>query len=264
MDKFEAYFENKSKILQEEYNLVSEIDHRGTKGSAREVFIKEFLEEIYPERYVVGDGEIVDAEGNVSNQADVVVYDDHLPLLEYGSTKHFLSEGVMAHIEIKSDLSSQLENALEKTDSVKKLERDVNASMSIGHIPPSPFSSIFAFNGPTKETFKKNIGDYYETKSAIAQGADLICVLDKYIMVKLPIGNGTVEPTEHYEEFDDSEIPIVPCVDEDGQQRLVTFFETNEDSLMWYTVFLAQAVHRNWMGTPDVRQYLSEEEYSIF
>lgn len=237
MSKFDEYFRRTSDILESEYNRSSGFDHSGTAGGAREYFVEKFLGEIYPEKFVFGDGEIIDSAGRVSNQADVVIYDEQLPVLEYGSSKQFLSGGVMSHIEVKTDLSSQLDNALSKVDSVKRLDRDVSAVMSIGQVPENIFSCVFAYEGPQKSTFKKNVLEYYNGRQNVTNCADLICVLDEYIMLK--------QRTE----------------EDEG----LAFLETDEDSLMAFFVNLAGAVSKNyWQGRPDLGKYMSRNQAEQF
>ena len=237
MSKFDEYFRSTSDILEGEYKRSSGFDHSGTAGGAREYFVENFLNNIYPEKFVFGDGEIIDSDGRVSDQADVVIYDEQLPVLEYGSSKHFLSAGVMAHIEVKTDLSSQLDISLSKVDSVKRLNRDVTPVMAIGQVPEHLFSCVFAYEGPTKSTFKQNVLDYYNGRRDVSKCADLICVLGEYIMLK--------QSTEE-------------------DERLV-FLETNEDSLMAFFVNLAGAVSKNyWQGRPDLGKYMRRNQADQF
>ncbi|MFH5802404.1 DUF6602 domain-containing protein [Haladaptatus sp. CMAA 1911] len=237
MSKFDEYFSSTSKILKSEYERSSGFEHSGTAGGAREYFVENFLQDIYPEKFVVGDGEILDSDGRVSKQADVVVYDEKQPTLEYGSSKQFLSAGVMAHIEVKTNLSSQLNNALSKVDSVKQLNRDVTPVMSFGGVPEHLFSCVFAYEGPKKETFKRNILEYYSDRIDTDHCADLICVLGEYIMKK----HST----------------------EDGD-RLV-FLDTGDDSLMAFFINLAGAVSQSyWQGRPNFDKYMGRTEANQF
>jgi hypothetical protein len=237
MSKFDEYFRSTSNILEGEYERSSGFDHSGTAGGAREYFVENFLNNIYPEKFVFGDGEIIDSDGRVSDQADVVIYDEQLPVLEYGSSKHFLSAGVMAHIEVKTDLSSQLDSSLSKVDSVKRLNRDVTPVMTIGQVPEHLYSCVFAYEGPTKSTFKQNVLDYYNGRKDVSKCADLICVLGEYIMLK--------QSTE----------------EDEG----LVFLETNEDSLMAFFVNLAGAVSKNyWQGRPDLGKYMGRNQADQF
>ena len=78
--------------------------HRPTKGSAREWVLREPLEEVLPERYRVTGGEIRAADGTVSTQWDVVIYNRlETPKLaaSFAATAVPI-EGVLAAISVKS------------------------------------------------------------------------------------------------------------------------------------------------------------------
>jgi hypothetical protein len=51
------------------------INHRGLKGQLRELVVQELLNPLLPPGYVVGQGEIVSAYGDTSNQIDIVIAD---------------------------------------------------------------------------------------------------------------------------------------------------------------------------------------------
>lgn len=238
MSKFDEYFRTTSDILENKYERSSGFDHSGTTGDAREYFVENFLSDVYPKKFVFGDGEIIDSNKNVSDQADVVIYDEQLPVLEYGSSKHFLSAGVMAHIEIKTDLSSQLDNSLSKIISVKKLGKDINPPIAMGNVPDHVYSCVFSYEGPSKDTFKENVLDFYQNREApTEQCADMICVLGEYIMLKRT----------------------------GGEEDSLVFLDTGKNSLMSFFVNLAHAVSKNyWQGQPDLTKYMETDEADQF
>ncbi|WP_336342778.1 DUF6602 domain-containing protein [Halalkalicoccus ordinarius] len=237
MSKFDEYFRNTSNILQSEYERTSGFDHNTTAGRAREHFMANFLENVYPENFVFGDGEIIDSAGGISKQADVVIYDEQLPVLEYGLSKHFLSAGVMAHIEVKTDLSSQLEDSLSKVDSIKQLERDIYPLFSAGEVPDSIFSCVFAYEGPSKETFKQNFRDYYSDQDDKEMYADVVCVLGEYVMINKKVGGSSY----------------------------IDFLETGKDSLGMFFKKVADAIHKNyWQARPNLEQYMQPAGYDMF
>lgn len=223
MNQFIRYFRNKTDVLSAKFSQSSEIEHSGTVGTEREVFLKEALNELYPERYIFSEGEIIDYQGTTSPQADIVVYDDHMPVLSHAAADQFLSEGVLAHIEVKSDLSTQLEDALNKSARVKELERDIQTIMQVGNIPSTVPSFVFSFDGPSKKTFKNNIIDFYESKKV--RPPDYICVLDQYT-----------------------------C----GYNGKFFFQDTGSDSLLAFIIQLADFVFKNWIGTPNFQNYYAE------
>lgn len=291
MSKLDQYFRQSTSLLKSRYERAAQIEHPLTKGTAREIFIRNFLEDIYPNKYIFGDGEIIDSQDGISNQADVVIYDEKFPVLEYGPSKHFLVEGVLAHIEVKSNLSGNLNDALSKSKSVKNLSipvspmdgpqpRDVIPDVwdmmtpgpvdmdhdelpeeysvnhekrmlhhtidswisrlehnrmrhNMGEIPPQTYSAIFAYDGPKPSTFKENFMDYYDADTDEREIVDFVCVLDEYIMQK---------------DSDD----------------VIQFVKTDEDSLLWFFVSLAQAFIIHSMSRPVFSRYLPDREHPQF
>jgi hypothetical protein len=91
-----AWHDYSQVVLQNSTNL----------GGAREHFIKEILSTFLPKGVVVGSGEITDGERR-SGQQDVIIYRSDFPVLTgFGGVNTFLIEGVIATIEVKSDLST--------------------------------------------------------------------------------------------------------------------------------------------------------------
>lgn len=162
-----------------------------------------------------------------------------MPIFDYGSTKHFLSGGVLAHIEVKSNLTSEeLVKSLEITKSIKNLNRDLDVTASLGNAPKTIFSCLFAYEGISKEKFKKKILEFYKNEKMIDHHIDAICVLNKYVMIKI---------------FDKSE-----------KVSKVEFFKTNEDSLMVFFIRLFDGMYKNWIGIPNLYKYLGDLKFKPF
>jgi hypothetical protein len=87
-------------------------NHPTNLGNAREHFIAEILSRFLPSSIIVGSGEITD--GNMrSGQQDIIIYRSDFPVLTgFGSVNTYLIEGVIATIEVKSDLSSGSPNGI--------------------------------------------------------------------------------------------------------------------------------------------------------
>lgn len=239
MNTLKNFFRNTSKVLNSEFQRSSEVKHAVSKGQDRELFIKNFLTKSFPRKFVIGRGEILDSNDKRSKQADIVIYDEFMPIFDYGSTKHFLSEGVLSHIEVKSNLTtSELKKALNITKSIKLLKRDINATMHFGNLPKTIFSCIFAYNGLTKEKFKEEILKYYNNQKDIENIVDVVCVLNKYVMVKV---------------FNEKEKKIE-----------IAFFETKEDSLMAFFARLFDGIQKNWAGIPNLYKYLGKLNFKHF
>ena len=127
--------------------------HSLHKGTPREAFIKEFLENHLPSNVDIGTGEIIDAnsEPNQSrNQFDIVIYKRNYPKLDFGGgISGFLIESVIATIEVKSTLSSvELEKAIKAAHNAKQLIPNVVSSFHTGYIPPKILNYVVAYDGP--------------------------------------------------------------------------------------------------------------------
>lgn len=185
MKKLNTYFQTVSDVLECNYKHSSNLNHSGLKWDCRENFIKNFLQKTFPQKFVIGTWEIIDSQDNISKQADIVIYDEQMPVFDYGEWKHFLSWGVLAHIEIKSNLDKQeLIKALEITKSVKNLQRDIDAFMHQGELPKTIPSFIFAYEGISPELIQKYIIEYYKNETDIDKCIDGVCILNKASFLK--------------------------------------------------------------------------------
>jgi hypothetical protein len=100
--------------------------HPGTRGDDTELNWIHMLQEFLPRRYGVSQAFVVDADGQQSDQIDLVVHDRHFsPLLfEVGNACYIPAESVYAAFEIKQHLDKHhLEYAAEKIATVRSLHR---------------------------------------------------------------------------------------------------------------------------------------------
>jgi hypothetical protein len=80
-------------------------------GSAREHFIREVLSSVLPKSVIVGTGEIIDGQGRRSGQQDIIICRADFPVItSLTPVGTYLAEGVIATIEVKSDLSTGAPN----------------------------------------------------------------------------------------------------------------------------------------------------------
>lgn len=123
-DHFGAWVASVSRLLsayREHTGTTS--DHGDTLGKAREVFISEVLRRFLPQALHVGSGQIVDGDGHLSRQIDVLIYRHDMPLLSsLADTNLYFAEGVVATVEVKSKMDAPaLRRTLENCRSVKML-----------------------------------------------------------------------------------------------------------------------------------------------
>jgi hypothetical protein len=94
---------------QSRRELAQLMPHYGERGRIAEEIIKAFLSKTLPKRFSIGTGVVFSADGQVSSQTDIVIYDNfhNSPLLsEFGSCL-FPVETVFATVEVKSVLTKQ-------------------------------------------------------------------------------------------------------------------------------------------------------------
>ena len=118
--------ESLDKEVRNQLELASAISHPGESGRARENVIAAFLRKLVPKSFGIDTGFVIDSQGQVSRQVDIVIYrTDYHPVLEIGGVKHFLVESVIVVIENKAQITSksQLDDALDTIASVKRLDR---------------------------------------------------------------------------------------------------------------------------------------------
>ncbi len=168
------YFKKSADVLLAEYERTKEQEASANIGYNRELFCNKFLSRVLPPRLTVRHGEIWDSQGNKTGQLDVVILRDDTPSLTFGEADVFLSEGVFAVIEVKSNLTRvKLQEALTTLKRVQSLKLSGGGAMiTAGPVLNRPLRCIFAYEGATWQTLLQEI-----TQSENGEIADLICIL---------------------------------------------------------------------------------------
>lgn len=102
----------------------SHISHYGEMGEAAEESWRKWLRDYLPKRYRVDKAIIIDCDGNVSDQIDIVIYDSQYSyfIFRHEQVIYVPAESVYAVIEVKQDLTkANLEYAGGKAASVRRL-----------------------------------------------------------------------------------------------------------------------------------------------
>lgn len=120
------------------------ITHAVAKGDATEANWLKMLQEYFPKRYALAKAFVVDADGNESQQIDIVVFDcQYSPFLfRESGVLRIPAESVYAVIEVKQVLSrSMVKYAGDKAASVRRLRRTSAPIPHAGglHEPKAPF-----------------------------------------------------------------------------------------------------------------------------
>jgi len=123
MFNFLKYSKAIERVMGEWYSYSQEVLHQSTDlGFAREHFVKNVLSSFLPKSVIIGSGEIIDGEGRRSGQQDVIVYRADFPVItSLTPVSVFLAEGVIATIEVKSNLSTGVPSLLTAFDNVQKV-----------------------------------------------------------------------------------------------------------------------------------------------
>jgi hypothetical protein len=104
----QAFFNGAFDLLKASF-AASKLLSNATKGASREHAARELLRSLIPPVARVECGDVVDAHAHQTGQLDAVVVDHRAPTLQLGTSEAslVLAEGVLAILEIKSDLTKQ-------------------------------------------------------------------------------------------------------------------------------------------------------------
>jgi hypothetical protein len=186
-------FRGISKKLAIDFESYSEITHNGSKGTARENCLKEFLIKgnRLPKRYSVGSGEIIGPQGLSSRQSDLIIYDglQGIPLIFDEITQVYPIDCIYGIIEVKSALSKEkLLEGLEVIKSVKELTPiDSIVRKGPGAITsyrrPFPFGIVFAYSlaGNSLDSLTNNLKEW-EKENDPKYWPNLIIILNEGII----------------------------------------------------------------------------------
>lgn len=126
------------------------IPHAPTKGDLTEEAWRGFFKTYLPKRYSCDKAFIIDHLGVLSDQIDVVIYDEHFSpfIFNRGGVKYIPAESVYAVFEVKPYLSKEyFEYAQQKACSVRCLKRTTapvycNGKLKQGRQPPHIIAGI--------------------------------------------------------------------------------------------------------------------------
>ena len=183
MNKLQEMLLVKQEILKNILVESKKIKHPVGNGDNSEGGWKEFISKILPGKYGVDSGYVIDYEGNISNQIDIIIYDNlYSPFImsSGAGVKYIPAEAVYAVAEIKPTITkAYLKYANDKVESVKKLKRTVRGVTVAGiRKPKQKLTNILGIllakeSDITKDdTIKKYLDEY--------TNINMLCALDKY------------------------------------------------------------------------------------
>ncbi|MGE3512423.1 MAG: DUF6602 domain-containing protein [Vicinamibacterales bacterium] len=105
-----------------------------SKGVEREAFVSGFLKEVLPPPFRFGIGDATDQSGARSGQLDVVIEFPLVPSLPMtsGGPRLYLAEGIVAVVEVKSNVASQWDEVAATARQLAVLNRVYGSGVSIG------------------------------------------------------------------------------------------------------------------------------------
>lgn len=182
-----SMFKTKQTVLESKLSIL--LDHPVTKGEHCESAWIDFFRSFLPNKYVVDKGFVFDAQGNVSDQIDIIIYDALYTPLIFGTEageKFITAESVYAVFDSKPSIDKgTLEYTNAKISSVANLVRS-SRGMIIGGkaVPPRELTHIFggilAIDSVEPETIEKHLANnpYIDIGCAIKRTA-FICYRDE-------------------------------------------------------------------------------------
>lgn len=173
------FFSVSRELLLNKYKLSTLAGHKTILGNVREIFVKEFLENILPNDIEYKTGQISDILGNLSNQCDIILQKKSYPRLGIAENNQIsFYEFVLSVIEIKSNLnkealqeaSTHKKNIIELGKNNEEIIFNKNVSEVIRRIDLGGASYcvkgipyfIIAYTGVKKETIQKYLATSQE------------------------------------------------------------------------------------------------------
>ena len=222
-------------------------DHNPTKGEATETNWIEWMKQYLPKRYSVDKAFVIDCENHVSQQIDLVIYDQQYshPVFVMGESKYVTAESVYAVFEIKQTLNkANMEYAGEKIQSVRELKRtSVSIASANGQAKPKTphriVSGILTLDAEWTDPIKDNVIKNMLALS-LPQQIDLVCSIEHGSFSV--IYNGALVTNIIYSTPEDSliffflellkklqSIGTVPAIDIPEYEKVITQWSSNND-----------------------------------
>lgn len=182
--------ESMAKKMSIDYQEVTNhIEHMGLRGSCRENILREYIRQLLPQKFAVGNGIITDVNGTQSKQQDFFVYDafNSPVFLHMESSCIIPVESVYATVEVKSILTKEtLKQSIENIRSVKQLDVTVlKNSIFFPNQYNFILGTVFSYSSDSAiETVAQNIDELCR-EIPKEQQPSVICILDKGLIVNI-------------------------------------------------------------------------------
>lgn len=163
------------------------ITHPGSEGDSLENAWIDLLRNYLPNRYSVDKAMVIDHNGNVSQQIDIVIYDNwYTPFIfNQNGFKYIPAEGVYAVFEVKPDIGGvsagkhNIAYAGEKVASVRQLMRTSTYMINSGKkCPPRPLTKIIGGILGTKCSQRDNTIETHLKKLSGLSTLEMGCTIE--------------------------------------------------------------------------------------
>lgn len=179
---FRDHYKRAIKAAVEKAKSAKLADHSGLEGQIREVVVDELLRPMLPPSVAIGTGKLTDADGNLSQQSDVVIYYSGIlpPVMIDAKLGFFPVESCLCCIEVKTKLSAaDVRDAVEKARSIRGLNYLPTVDQLKGTITPHGprvVNVLFAFGTDLSESGKSEIERYVEIDPGTDPLIPVLCV----------------------------------------------------------------------------------------
>jgi len=189
------------------------LSHNGDRGSSAEYEIREFLRSYLPSSNRIGEGEVVDANGNTTTQLDIIIANEYQPYINDSKGPGlYIIEGVDCVGEVKTNLNSNdIETLMNSCMRYKKLTTNFigglanfNKSDEKRFLTRKPYF-VFVYKSQLKiETIHSKMVDFYsENNIPIEEQIDGFFCLDRGTIINFGDGKGSF----HFRMKDNKSVP---------------------------------------------------------
>ena len=203
---FDRYFKGAYDILLSKYKLSTAAEHSTILGNVREIFIKEFLENILPGDVEYKTGQVINLSGELSNQSDIILQKKKSPYLGLGGNHQIsIYEFTLAILEIKSKLDkNELEKIYNQKEKLRELaqknkelgdnpnifsnSREVDIGGGSCSVEGIPYF-VIAYSGIKIETLEENLIDKSSTLEMIINLEEEYAFINSNYIRTLDISN---------------------------------------------------------------------------
>jgi hypothetical protein len=195
------YAELQKLLIRHSESLSGQTASSAVLGEDREYFVRTVLDRSLPLNITTSRGVIVDSRGGESNPQDVILYRSDFPIMaSFVGSRRVLAEGVVACIEVKSDLDKKefgrALSTLKTTSRLRQYDIDVPPNLSqkekdifveaargAGYTKNQISSRryVFAYRGVTWNTLKSYIIGALGSDLSFWQLPSAVCVLNRGI-----------------------------------------------------------------------------------